>query len=247
MTAPLRWTQLFFKYSKARQNSEILSVNSLGRVLIVAPHPDDEVLGCGGLIARLTGEGNAPHIAILTGGGGSHRGCCQISENEVVKNRRLLTFRAAQVLDMPQRKYHFVDIKDGSIPGEDDGSDEVNNLCELIKDLNPDTIFVPHSGEGWPDHLNAARLIRSLVRELNMTPTLYEYAVWMWYYNVWNLDWKNVFAVELSGNEFDKKCLAVDEYVIPQASCGRPWSGVLPGLFLKANKRTTEIYFKSSL
>ena len=52
------------------------------RVLIVAPHPDDEVLGCAGLVQRLLSTGWQVDVVILSGGGRSHAGCCDIDETE---------------------------------------------------------------------------------------------------------------------------------------------------------------------
>ncbi|NNC52551.1 MAG: PIG-L family deacetylase, partial [Erythrobacter sp.] len=43
-------------------------IHDLGRVLVVAPHPDDEVLGCGGTMARLAAEGHAVHVLVATRG-----------------------------------------------------------------------------------------------------------------------------------------------------------------------------------
>ena len=37
----------------------------MNKILVIAAHPDDEVLGCGGTIARLTGEGHDVYVAIL--------------------------------------------------------------------------------------------------------------------------------------------------------------------------------------
>jgi LmbE family N-acetylglucosaminyl deacetylase len=45
-----------------------------GRTLILAPHPDDESLGCGGLIAALCRLGRPPRVVVLTDGTGSHPG-----------------------------------------------------------------------------------------------------------------------------------------------------------------------------
>lgn len=44
------------------------NLRSANRPIIIAPHPDDEVIGCGGLIGRLVAEGKAPHIIVMTGG-----------------------------------------------------------------------------------------------------------------------------------------------------------------------------------
>ena len=65
------------------------------RVLIVAPHPDDEVLGCAGLVQRLLSTGWQVDVVILSGGGRSHAGCCDIDETELIDRRRQLSRKAA--------------------------------------------------------------------------------------------------------------------------------------------------------
>ena len=64
-------------------------------ILIIAPHPDDEVLGCSGLIQRVLGEGKQVDVVILSGGGKSHSGCCSIDEKELIESRRALSRTAA--------------------------------------------------------------------------------------------------------------------------------------------------------
>ena len=210
-----------------------------GKILIVAPHPDDEALGCGGLISRLCAEKNPPHIAVLTGGGGSLRGRSDISETEVVNARRKLTLDSANQLGLTEENIHFFDFRDGDIGTCPEK--EMSRLRQLINNLSPDNILVPHNGEGWPDHL-AARNIGIELAPKNAA--VWEYCVWMWYYNVWNLDWKNAAVLRMSDTEHSSKLRAVDAYVKPLAPCGAPWSGELPKQFLKANKSKIELYFK---
>ena len=55
-------------------------------VLVIAAHPDDEVLGCAGTIARHTSAGDEVHIALLTDGVSS-RGSEQAREEEILRRR----------------------------------------------------------------------------------------------------------------------------------------------------------------
>ncbi len=216
-----------------------------GRIVIVAPHPDDEVIGCGGLIARLISHGNPPHIIIMTGGEGSHNGCCNTSKDDIVNARRHLTRSALDILGMPDNYIHELNFQDGNINGNDT---EVESLKLLITDINPQSVFVPHWGEGWPDHINTAKLIRKIINSSSLLtkPQVWEYCVWMWYYNVWRgLDWKNCYKVAMDKEELNLKRKAMDAYISPLAPCGKPWSGVLPTLFINANRGNTELYFKS--
>lgn len=225
-------------YIKTRATT-LLDLSPKGAVLIVAPHPDDEVIGCGGLIARLVKEGNLPHIIVMTGGEGSHEHCCDIDRDNIVKARRGLTRKALEILGVPLDNIHELDYPDGAI---DFSRRETNHLKSLIDELRPQSVFVPHWGEGWSDHTRTEQIIMQL---MPYETEVYEYCVWMWYYNVWRgLDWKNAAVLRMTPEEHRKKREAMDAYTRPLAPCGKPWSGVLPPLFLKANSWNKELYFR---
>lgn len=221
------------------QNSSEVVITD--KVLIVAPHPDDEVLGCSGLIQRLLNEGKQVDVAILSGGGKSHAGCCEIDESTLIESRRNLSRKAAKILGLPLENLHFLDYPDGSIAFD---CSETDRLKELIDTLQPDAIFVPHKGEGWSDHLEAGRIVRTLIGKMSGI-SLYEYCVWFWYYNVWNIDRKKAFVLTMTEEELSRKNEAIDAYIKPKAPCGNPWSGVLPPVFVWANRWRKELYFRS--
>lgn len=215
------------------------NVNPKNNILIIAPHPDDEVIGCGGLIARLVREGRPPHIIIMTGGENSHKGCCDTNKQDILKARRNLTREALKILGLPQSNIHELDYHDGNINMNDIQTDA---LKILIDRLVPDSVFIPHWGEGWPDHVNTARIVKDL---LPSDTEIWEYCVWMWYYNVWRgLDWENAATLSMNPDEHSLKLKAMDAYTTPLAPCGKPWSGVLPRIFIKANQWDKELYFK---
>ena len=209
------------------------------RTLMLAPHPDDEIIGCGGLIARLVELGHTPTVIILSGGGKSHEGCCTIDERALVSERRRLTLQAADIVGLPHEHIYFLDFKDGSI-SEDDMAN-MEKLRKTIDKVNPQMILVPHSGEGWSDHLATRRIGLSLA---DAESEIWEYCVWMWYYNVWKLDRHAARILRMSKSEHRKKLAAMDAYTKALAPCGKPWSGVLPGVFLWANRRDKELFFK---
>lgn len=220
-----------------QDSSKLVMPNS---VLIVAPHPDDEVLGCSGLIQRLLNEGKQVDVAILSGGGKSHAGCCEIDESTLIESRRNLSRKAAKILGLPLENLHFLDYPDGSIAFD---CSETDQLRKLIDTLQPEAIFIPHKGEGWSDHLEAGRIVRKLVGEMSDVP-LYEYCVWFWYYNVWNIDRKNAFVLTMTKEELSHKNEAINAYIQPKAPCGKPFSGVLPPVFVWANRWRKELYFR---
>ena len=252
------------------------------KTVIIAPHPDDEVIGCAGLIQALVERGTPPHVIILTGGEGSHRGCCDIAAEDLIAGRHQLTLSATATLGLPASHVHCLHYPDGGVALE---HSETERLAALLKELKPDAVFVPHRGEGWSDHLKAAEIVKALIgmfnenededskqersaslntkqeqrdltkhytlnskqkrsASLNSKPELYSYCVWMWYYNVWRLDYRNARMLRISPAQHQRKLQAVDEYVTPLAPCGKPWSGVLPKPFLKAARWSRELFFK---
>ncbi len=221
---------------------DALDVFEFQKTLIIAPHPDDEVLGCSGLIRRMIENGKEVHVVILSGGGKSHGGCCHIDETTLISSRRELSRKAAGILGLPHDRLHFLDYPDGNIHYEDP---ETERLHALIQELAPDAVFVPHIGEGWSDHIEAGKIAREIIRTASLSTQLYEYCVWFWYYNVWDIDWKNAALLKMTQEGHQLKLKAIDAYVKPLAPCGNPWSGVLPEVFVKANQWDCELYFKA--
>ena len=215
------------------------SLSLSDNTVIIAPHPDDEVIGCAGLIQTLMERGIPPHVIILTGGEGSHRECCDVTKDEIKKERRTLALGAAETLNLPISRVHFLDFPDEYIHIS---CSETENLDKIITELSPKAIFVPHWGEGMDDHINSAEIVKKLIADKNIS--IYEYCVWMWYYNVWNLDNKNARILKMSRNQHQSKLRAIEQYIVPKAPCGKPWSGVLPNPFLYAAKWNRELYFR---
>lgn len=227
------------KYRSRSIKVEPLSFEQVQRVVIIAPHPDDEVFGCGGLISRLVQDGKNLHVIVLTGGGESHRNCCTTPVSNIIVARRDLTHKATAILGLPESNLHELNFADGHI---NEGSpDEKKKLETLIKVIKPDVILVPHHGEGWPDHLAARELGIELA---NRNTKVYEYCVWMWYYHQKELDWKNGYILRMTESEDQKKLAAIRTYHSALAPCGKPWIGVLPKLFVKANSTNLELFFK---
>lgn len=208
-----------------------------GVIAIIAPHPDDEVLGCGGLIQRLTSLGHEVYVIFLTGGEGSHKNCCDVSAEHLVAARRKLSISINHSLGV--KGLHHLQYPDGGICQE---HNETNKLKLLLENICPSCVLIPHWGEGWRDHIQAAEVTKHL---LSSEILVYEYCVWVWYYNIWKLDWKNATVLCMNSKEHRKKVQAVNHYIKPKAPCGNPWSGVLPPLLINAAISGKELFFKS--
>ena len=113
-----------------------------GRTLIVAPHPDDEVLGCGGTIAKLSGKGEEVHVLIVTKGD-------ELFDQDLIKRGREEAIKAHRLLGV--KKTHFADlpaIKLDTLPQY-----QINEkLLEYFTEIRPDILFLPFPGDINRDH-----------------------------------------------------------------------------------------------
>lgn len=234
---------LFFRAGFAREIDKYTDLRG-SRILIIAPHPDDEVIGCGGLITRLVAENTIPHIIVMTGGESSLAKSFMINAQDIVTARRGLTRIALGMLGVPEDHLHELNFPDGGI-SED--SSEVEKLRMLIEVIRPDYVFVPHWGEGWSDHIQTAKIVKKICGEHVI---VWEYCVWMQYfYNArkYKLDWKHAAILQMSPIEHKTKLLAMDAYTKPKSPSGCPWSGALPKFFMRVNQGNKELYFLSQI
>ena len=114
------------------------------KILVVAPHPDDEVLGAGGTLLRYKFEGNSIAWLIVTGitedfGWSTEK----ISERdvEIAKVSEFLNFDHVYNLKLPTSKLDAMPI-----------GDIIQKISDVIKDFCPDEILIPHLGDIHTDH-----------------------------------------------------------------------------------------------
>lgn len=147
--------------------------------LVVAPHPDDESLGCGGLIAQAAALGLRVHIAVVTDGAASHPGSGTHGRDGLRQLRREETLDAAGVLGMPAECVSFLDIPDGRAPQRGRGAHAAGQrLASLARDIAAQTIFTSWNYDTHPDHVAAHRYAGIAARASQAA--LFSYPVWAW-------------------------------------------------------------------
>lgn len=213
--------------------------------IVIAPHPDDEVFGCCGLIQRMIAEGKQVELIVMTGGGKSHSGCCTLDEATLIAKRRQLTVKAAALYGLSKEHIHFLDFPDGGISMEHPEVSRLKALLDaLMNEFRDTAVYYPHrQGEGWPDHIHTSEIVAELCKGLQTKVMQYEYCVWFWFYNCWKIDWRNARILSMDKQEYRCKQEAINAYILPKAPCGKPWSGVLPKVFVEANRWNKELYF----
>ncbi|SDB49033.1 N-acetylglucosaminyl deacetylase, LmbE family [Desulfonatronum thiosulfatophilum] len=117
-------------------------------ILVIAAHPDDETLGCGGTMARLAQEGKAVHVAYVADGVGS-RIPTGLPDQQALAARRLAAANACTVLGAQLPRFgDYPDNRLDSVPL----LEVVQYIEALICDHRPDTIFTHHCGDLNIDH-----------------------------------------------------------------------------------------------
>jgi Uncharacterized proteins, LmbE homologs len=234
----------FFAYLFAKKG-----MDRFNSILILAPHPDDEVFGCAGLIHRAIKQKKEVNTIILTGGENAYNQTL-IDKEELKNQRRKLTQSAAQTMGLPIENIFFLSWVDGQI---DVNTSNVSELSEIVSRIAPDAIFAPHPFEGWQDHIAASKLADEIINSHNSSYTIrgYKYCVWLWHSMPYNklflLDWKHSFLLHLNKLEHQRKLKAIRNYTEPLTPFGKPYSGDLPALFIKANQWNKELYFESNV
>ena len=118
------------------------------RILVLAAHPDDEVLGCGGTIAKFASDGAFIHIAFLADGVFSREGDTKEAENELLE-RREASRKACTIMGV--NSVSFDNLPDNRL--DTIALLEITKKIENLIDAHQvDTIFTHHIGDVNIDH-----------------------------------------------------------------------------------------------
>jgi LmbE family N-acetylglucosaminyl deacetylase len=134
------------------------------KILVIAAHPDDEVLGCGGTMARLAAEGREVHIAILANGLTSRPDfdsalaveSLKLHHERAERASKLLGAASVHVMGFPDQKMDFLPQLD------------ITQAIEReIERLQPDTVFTQHGGDLNMDHVITYRATLTATRPVS--------------------------------------------------------------------------------
>jgi LmbE family N-acetylglucosaminyl deacetylase len=142
------------------------------RVLVIAPHPDDESIGCGGTLCKHTANGDHVVAVFLTSG---ELGLKHLSSAEAWKIREQEARTATRILGLAET--HFLRGPDWTLA--DHISKIAADLRPIMKGELPDLVYLPHPREWHPDHKAALPIVREALDGTKLpTPILRAYEVW---------------------------------------------------------------------
>ncbi len=223
-----------------------------GKIVIVAPHMDDEALACGGLIARLPHK-EYVHIIYATDGMKSPApilpGRDKISP-DLGKTRMQESIKAMKLLGIPEHNLHFLCLPEAQLKKHI--SSLRSSLSDKIRRIAPKHIFLPFRYDRHPDHLAVNHAIVSDFLQSNTRPQLIEYFV---YYR-WRLMPKRdirryirpqlLFKLEI-GDVAGQKRQALDCFT-SQITIYYPWQTrpILTSILLDEECRNPEFFLISN-
>ena len=139
------------------------------RVLVLSPHPDDEIIGCGGTLHRYHQMGAEITVVYMTDG---RKGNIRRREDELVSIRKEEARRAGAIIGI--NRLLFLDNRDSELctsPGT------IKELSEILGDLKPEAIFLPFFLDNHHDHIATSQIFFSISKSV-ASCMCYSYGIW---------------------------------------------------------------------
>lgn len=149
------------------------------RILVFAPHPDDETLGCGGTIARRISEGYTVEIVVMTDGRHAFLHVLGIDSdptpNELKELRKEEVKRATRILGVSEKDLIFLDFEDGTLGNNEENAKE--KVARILFESRPVEVYLPHKKDGHPDHQATYQIVTSSIKKLGISTQIYQYSI----------------------------------------------------------------------
>jgi LmbE family N-acetylglucosaminyl deacetylase len=180
------------------------------RLVVVAPHPDDEVLACGGLLGLHAERGCECAVIAVTDGDASHAGCADWSGPRLAEARRAESERGLAQLGVPSRAITRLGLPDGKVA--EHAPQLLDALCSRLR--AGDVVVATWRLDGHPDHDATGSAAAQACAAIGAR--FVEAPVWMWHWarpSDARVPWDRLRALSLSPSAFDRKTAALAEHV----------------------------------
>jgi LmbE family N-acetylglucosaminyl deacetylase len=146
--------------------------------VVVAPHPDDESLACGGLIADACRQGLRGKVVIVSDGVGSHPNSEAYPPDRLRSLRAEEARRAGAELELRPEAILFLGLPDRFVPCEGEEADRaIGAIVDCVREIGAGTLFVSWRHDPHCDHAASYQIARKVQRHLGEL-RLFEYVVW---------------------------------------------------------------------
>jgi LmbE family N-acetylglucosaminyl deacetylase len=146
--------------------------------IVVAPHPDDESLACGGLIAEACRQGLRGKVVIVSDGAGSHPNSKAYPPDRLRSLREEEAQEAGAELGLNPEDMLFLGLPDRSVPHEGEEAERaIGAIVDSARELGARSLFVSWRHDPHCDHEASYRIAREVQRRAGEV-RLFEYVVW---------------------------------------------------------------------
>jgi len=153
---------------------------SYHQVVVVAPHPDDETLGCGGAIALFRQHSIPVHVLIMSDGTQSHPGSIRFPAKKLRKIRESEALSALKILGVAANSATFFRWPDTAVPqlGADNFASAVQQCDRALQSISPDLILIPWQFDQHCDHQATWQIIHHCLQSWPLPPRQLMYSIW---------------------------------------------------------------------
>jgi LmbE family N-acetylglucosaminyl deacetylase len=150
-------------------------------ILVVAPHPDDESLGCGGLISVLAAAGRRFHTIFVTDGGASHPNSRAWPRGRVTAQREQEAGEALRQLGVGHHPRTFLRLRDARMPIAPSPArrSALARVSKILHTFRPGIVLLPWRRDPHCDHRHSWELLKEAIAGTTIRPMTLEYTIWL--------------------------------------------------------------------
>ena len=217
---------------------DLLTANA--RLVVVAPHPDDEVLACAGLMAMHHARGGEVVVVSVSDGEASHGNLPKQQKIGLAATRHLELLQGLHRLGLEQVVVHRLALPDGAIARH-----AAQLELALIRLLRPgDVVVTTWRLDGHPDHEATGSAAANACAKRGCR--LLEAPVWMWHWAEVNdplVPWQQLRGIALASDVVEAKQAALKAHVSQLDASGRAAGAVLDAAIVARAGRVSEYFF----
>ena len=145
-----------------------LNLDLAQKVLVFAPHPDDEIIGCGGTLARLAKQVPVKVVLVTNGDGGPDspdKGMGPLRVEEMKRAVQLIGITDLECMHYP----------DGAFQPD---AAFTSRIQSLVQGFQPNWVFLPSSDDYHPDHVLVSESIAEAIQNASSVRALLFYEIW---------------------------------------------------------------------
>jgi LmbE family N-acetylglucosaminyl deacetylase len=149
--------------------------------VVLSPHPDDETLGAGGLLAATCAAGQRADVVVITDGSGSHPRWKEYPAARLIALRQTEVAAAGALLGLEPDRVRHLGLPDTRAPSSGPAFDAaVEAIVDLCNKAAAKSLFVTWDGDPHCDHEATARMAQA-VRQRVPGLRLWAYPIWGWH------------------------------------------------------------------